>query len=118
MSRVFCVRALGENRGELGAVGRPSGNVCNANIKPKGGTADYTKRRLILGDIPQICGRFNICPFSLPHIRQLSPDPSPSTDPAIEPGFCARIMLAIGLCVPPCVPLNSKTSEIHYPCSQ
>jgi len=38
--------------------------------------------------------------------------------PAIVSGFCARIMLAIGLCVPPCVPLNSKTSEIHYLCSQ
>jgi hypothetical protein len=47
MSRVFCVRALGENRGELGAVGRPVGNVSNGNNTVKGGNnLDYTKLRL------------------------------------------------------------------------
>jgi hypothetical protein len=38
---------LQENRGELGSVGRPSGNVSNGNNTAKGGNnLDYTKRRL------------------------------------------------------------------------
>jgi hypothetical protein len=40
-----CVRALEENRGELGSVGRPSEKGCNTTITKKG-TADHWKRRL------------------------------------------------------------------------
>ena len=41
-----CVRLLEENRGELGSVGRPVGNVRNSNITTRSQTTDYTKLRL------------------------------------------------------------------------